>query len=195
MKPVITTAITASMTAAALLPTVALAHTGHETSGLMAGISHPFTGLDHLLAMVAVGLWAAQLGGKAIWQLPLAFIATMALGAGLSMAGMTVPFVESGILASVIGAGLLVAFAARFNLVLCGALTAAMAMFHGVAHGAEMPLGSSGLSYMGGFMLATLVLHLAGIALIKAGKPALATTIARVAGGGIAASGLVLAVI
>ncbi|MDP2546462.1 HupE/UreJ family protein [Oceanobacter sp. 4_MG-2023] len=194
MKPIFKTALTASMTVAALVPTVAMAHTGHETSGLMAGLSHPFTGLDHLLAMVAVGLWAAQMGGKAIWQLPLAFIATMALGAGLSMAGMTVPFVESGILASVIAAGLLVAFAARFNLLLCTALTAAMAMFHGVAHGAEMPLAASGLGYMSGFMLATLVLHLAGIALIKAGKPALATLVARVAGGSIAAGGLVLAV-
>ncbi|WP_369857230.1 HupE/UreJ family protein [Candidatus Thalassolituus haligoni] len=195
MKHIFKTVITVSISAAAVVPAVAMAHTGHETSGLMAGIAHPFTGLDHLLAMVAVGLWAAQMGGKATWQLPLAFIVTMAFGAGLSMLGVTVPFVEGGILASVIAAGLLVAFAARFNILLCTALTAGMAMFHGVAHGAEMPVAASGLSYMGGFLLATLMLHLAGIALIKAGKPAIAAMTARIVGAGIAAGGLVLAVI
>ena len=181
-------------TAAAALPAVAMAHTGHETSGLMAGIAHPFTGLDHLLAMVAVGLWAAQMGGKATWQLPLAFIGTMMLGGLLAMNGVTVPFVEAGIVASVIASGVLVAAAARFNATVCVALTAAMAIFHGVAHGAEMPLSAHPLAYVAGFLGATLVLHLAGIAAIKAGKGAMAATAARVAGGTIAFGGLVLAV-
>ncbi|WP_221793727.1 HupE/UreJ family protein [Oceanobacter mangrovi] len=180
--------------AAATMPALALAHTGHETSGLMAGIAHPFTGLDHLLAMVAVGLWAAQMGGKATWQLPLAFIGTMMLGGLLAMAGVAVPFVEAGILASVIASGVLVAMAARFNTTVCVALTAAMAMFHGVAHGAEMPLSAHPVSYVAGFLGATLVLHLAGIAAIKAGKGALAATAARVAGGAIAFAGMALAV-
>ncbi len=135
---------------------------GHPADA--AGFVHPFTGLDHLLAMLAVGLWAAQLGGRWTWAVPLAFVASMALGGALGFAGVNLPFVEPMIAASVLVLGLLVALQVRLRysgLVLVGAF----AIFHGIAHAAEMPAETPRLVYAAGFVLATALLHAAGVGL------------------------------
>ena len=149
-----------------LVPALAHAHPGHgtETGGIGWGIVHPFTGLDHILAMVAVGLWAVQLGKRALWLLPAAFVSAMTVGAALGMGGVRLPFVEPAILASVIGLGAFVAFAARMPLGASAATVALAALFHGQAHGSEMPVNASGLFTAIGFVLATAALHAAGIA-------------------------------
>jgi len=153
--------------ALALVPTLAHAHPGHgaTTGGVGWGLAHPFSGLDHILAMIAVGLWAVQLGKRALWLLPLSFVCSMAAGAALGMGGVRLPFVEPVILASVIGLGALVAFATRLPLGASAALVAVAALFHGQAHGSEMPANASGLLTAAGFILATAALHAAGIAL------------------------------
>ena len=120
-------------------PTLALAHPGHDHAGVLSGIAHPIFGLDHLLAMVAVGLWAAQQTGKARWALPLIFVATMLLGGLAGFAGIEMPLMETGIAGSVLALGLLVALAIRPPLVVAAALTALFAASHGVAHGLELP--------------------------------------------------------
>jgi urease accessory protein len=144
----------------------AQAHTGAgSTMGFTHGFAHPFSGLDHILAMVAVGLFAANLGGRALWLVPLSFVAMMAVGGALGVAGMEMPLVEIGIAASVIVLGLAVAM--QLNLPVAGAmaLVGFFALFHGHAHGAEMPTDASGLAYGVGFVLATATLHLTGIGL------------------------------
>ncbi len=152
--------------ALALIPTLAHAHPGHgaEIGGIGWGLAHPFTGLDHILAMIAVGLWAVQIGKRALWVLPLSFVSAMALGAALGMGGVRLPFVEPAILASVIGLGALVAFAARLPLGASAALVAVAALFHGQAHGSEMPANASGFLTMAGFIIATAMLHAIGVA-------------------------------
>ena len=151
------------------LPTAALAHTGHmEPGGFMHGFEHPLGGLDHLLAMVAVGLWAAQLGGRALWVLPAAFVASMLLGGFAGMEGLPLPSVELGILGSVLVLGGLVALQPRLPVAACAAIVVAFAVFHGYAHGAEMPEAASPLAYGAGFALATALLHGLGIAAIVA---------------------------
>jgi urease accessory protein len=125
---------------------------------------HPFTGLDHLLAMLAVGLWAAQLGGRWTWAVPAAFVASMALGGALGFAGVTLPFVEPLIAASVLVLGLLIALQVRLphsGLALAGAF----AIFHGIAHAAEMPGDAARIVHVGGFVLATALLHAMGVGL------------------------------
>jgi urease accessory protein len=154
-------ALTLLITAAA-----AEAHTGvGSTMGFIHGLGHPFSGLDHILAMVAVGLFAANLGGRALWLVPLSFVAMMAVGGALGVAGVDMPFVEIGIAASVIVLGLAVAM--QWNLPVAGAmaLVGFFSLFHGHAHGAEMPTDASGLAYGVGFVLATAILHLIGIGL------------------------------
>ncbi len=143
------------------LPTLAYAHPGHA-GGLAHGLAHPFTGLDHLCAMVAVGLWAAQMGGRAAWLVPLSFVAVMALGGLLGMAAIAVPFVETGIVMSLLALGLLIAAAIRLPLVLSAIIAGVFALFHGYAHGAEMSPGASALAYALGFMSASALLHLSG---------------------------------
>lgn len=177
----------------ASIGSTAMAHTGHETSGLASGFGHPIGGLDHLLAMVAVGLWAAHLGGKALWAVPAAFVGTMLLGGALGASGVQLPYVEQGIVLSVIVLGLCLAGAARFPAALCAALAGVFALFHGVAHGAEMPVSASGISYAAGFAVATALLHLAGIALSKVVTPFNNGLVNRIAGAGIAAAGTALA--
>ncbi|GGX43619.1 HupE/UreJ family protein [Saccharospirillum salsuginis] len=146
-------------------PTLALAHTGHGTeSGFTAGLTHPIGGLDHILALVAVGFWGAHLGGSARWQLPLAFVAAMLVGGALGMAGIALPGVEPMILVSSIVIGLALAISGKLNTGLAAALCAGFAIFHGVAHGAEMPVASSALGYAAGFALATAALHVCGLA-------------------------------
>ncbi|QRV23013.1 HupE/UreJ family protein [Marinomonas foliarum] len=170
------------------------AHPGHEqASSFMTGFAHPMGGLDHLLAMVAIGLWAASIGGRALWAIPAAFVVTMLLGGGLAVAGLNVPFVEQGILLSLVVLGALVLFAKRLPTAACMAIAGAFALFHGAAHGMEMPLSANGLQYALGFALATAGLHAAGLGfgqlMTKIGTP-LAT---RISGSAIALAGLVLA--
>ncbi|RDL45100.1 urease accessory protein UreJ [Marinomonas piezotolerans] len=172
-----------------------LAHSGHEhTSSFMSGVMHPLGGLDHLLAMVAVGLWAASLGGRALYAVPVAFVAMMLLGGGAAMAGLSVPFVEQGILLSVIVLGALVLGAKRLPVVACAAIAGGFAIFHGVAHGMEMPLSASGAQYALGFALATAALHGAGVGfgqwMARIGTP----LVTRVGGSVIALAGMVLAI-
>ncbi|CAN7433478.1 HupE/UreJ family protein [Pararhizobium sp. LjRoot255] len=140
----------------------ALAHLDPAEHGsLMAGFTHPLSGLDHILVMIAVGLWAAQIGGRALWAVPAAFVGTMVFGFGLAMIGVQLPFVEPAILASMVALGLLVAMAVRLQAAACVALVAIFALFHGYAHGGE--LGASGaLPFSAGFVIATALLHGAG---------------------------------
>lgn len=150
--------------ALALAAGPALAHTGvGETSGFTQGFAHPIGGLDHVLAMVAVGLFAATLGGRALWLVPLAFVGMMAVGGALGMAGIEIPFVEIGIALSVVALG--VAVALRFTMPVAAAMAFVgfFAVFHGHAHGAEMPDAASGLAYGAGFILATALLHAVGV--------------------------------
>jgi urease accessory protein len=142
----------------------ALAHTGiGPTNSFSAGFMHPLSGLDHLTVMVAVGLWAALKGGKALWAWPLAFVGVMLVGGALGMAHVPVPFVEQGILASVVALGLLVAAAADLPVGVGAAIIGAFALLHGHAHGTEIPQSAGGLEYAAGFALATASLHLVGI--------------------------------
>jgi urease accessory protein len=151
---------------AALTTIAAQAHTGHgSTLGFADGIGHPLSGIDHILAMVAVGMFAAQLGGRAVWLMPGAFIAMMAVGGALGISGIQLPFVELGIAASVIVLGALVALQSVTPTSIAMGLTGFFALFHGHAHGTEMPTDASCLSYAAGFSLATATLHVTGVAL------------------------------
>jgi urease accessory protein len=135
-----------------------------EHGSLAAGFSHPFFGADHVLAMVAVGLWAAQIGGRALWAVPAAFVAMMAVGFGLALAAVPLPFVEPAILASVVALGLVVAMAVRLDAAPAAALVGIFALFHGHAHGGE--LGQAGAwTLAAGFIIATALLHTAGVGL------------------------------
>jgi len=148
---------------------LAFAHTGvGETHGLLAGLAHPFSGFDHLVAMVAVGLWAAQLGGRATWMVPLSFVSVMAMSAILSMFIPPIPFIEGGISLSILVLGLLIAAAVRLPILLSAIIVGVFALFHGFAHGSEMPVSSNALTYAGGFIISTALLHLAGIGLALA---------------------------
>jgi urease accessory protein len=156
----------ALLSALVLSPGVALAHTGvGATHGFAHGFLHPLGGLDHQLAMVLVGVFAWQLGGRARWLVPLTFVAVMAVGGALGIAGIPVPFVEVGIALSVVVLGAVVAFGVKAPLAAAMAVVGLFAVFHGHAHGAEMPADASGASYAAGFMLATALLHAAGLLL------------------------------
>ena len=169
----------------------ALAHPGHG-SGWAAGLAHPFSGLDHMLAMVAVGLWAAQLGRPATWLLPAVFPAVMVLGALLGVNGVALPWVEAGIIASVVVLGAVVAFGLRLPLAASAVLIGVFALFHGHAHGSELPMADQALLYGAGFVAATLALHGIGIGV---GVLMRSTLVLRTAGGAIAAAGLALIVL
>lgn len=156
------------LAAAAVLlsATAASAHTGATpSSGFLHGFLHPIGGLDHILAMVAVGLFAALLGGRALTLVPAAFVAAMAAGGALGVFGVGLPSVEIGIALSVVVIGGAVAFGRPVPTALAMGIVAVFAVFHGHAHGAEMPAAASGLAYGVGFVLATSLLHVAGIAL------------------------------
>jgi urease accessory protein len=189
-------ASTASLAAlATLVSTAALAHPGdHSHLGFAAGFAHPFTGLDHLLAMIAVGLWASQLGGRAVWLLPLTFPVVMAAGAALGFGGVALPGVEIGITASVLVLGAAVALAFRPTLAVSLPLIGLFALLHGYAHGVELPAATSALGYCAGFVAATLILHLAGLAAGFAAGRMPVRFAARTAGGAIAAVGAILLV-
>jgi urease accessory protein len=147
-----------------LIPTMASAHTGvGDPTGFLHGLEHPIGGLDHILAMVAVGLWAAQMGGKALWIVPGTFLLAMTGSSVLGYFGLPLPGVEQGILASDFILGLLLLFATRLPLAISVGIVSILAIFHGYAHGAEMPATASGLTYGIGFMISTATLHLTGI--------------------------------
>jgi urease accessory protein len=148
----------------ALTPSVAFAHVGiGGTNGIAHGFAHPVSGLDHVLAMGAVGLFAAHLGGRALWLVPLSFVAMMASGGALGIAGLALPGVEIGIGLSVVVLGIVVATQANPPVVVAMALVGFFAIFHGQVHGAEMPEAMSGLAYGAGFILATALLHALGV--------------------------------
>ncbi|MBB2708711.1 MULTISPECIES: HupE/UreJ family protein [Rhizobium] len=152
--------------AAVALPAVASAHPAvGEAAGFSHGFAHPLSGLDHVLAMVMVGVLAFQLGGRALWLLPATFIMVMAIGGALGVAGVNVPFVEIGIAFSVIVLGTVVALNVRAPLAAALGVVGFFAIFHGHAHGAEMPEDAAGAAYAAGFMIATALLHVAGLSL------------------------------
>jgi urease accessory protein len=149
-----------------LIPTAALAHVGiGSTSGFSHGFMHPLGGLDHQLAMVLVGILAVQLGGRAIWLLPLTFMSLMALGGMLGIIGAPLQFIEIGIALSLICLGLAVACRVGLPMILAAGLVGLFAIFHGHAHGAEMPVDVSSIEYGIGFLLATGLLHAIGLAI------------------------------
>jgi len=152
--------------AATALPAVAYAHpaTG-EAAGFSHGFAHPISGVDHILAMVMVGVFAFQLGGRATWLVPATFVLVMALGGALGVAGTDLPFVETGIALSVVVLGAVIALDVKAPLAAALGVIGLFAVFHGHAHGAEMPEDASGAAYAAGFMVATALLHAAGLAL------------------------------
>lgn len=173
---------------------VAEAHTGvGSTMGFGHGFGHPFSGLDHILAMVAVGLFAANLGGRALWLVPASFVGMMAVGGILGITGIEMPFVEIGIALSVIVLGAAVALNWNLPVAAAMALVGFFAIFHGHAHGAEMPTDASGFAYAIGFMLATAILHVIGIGLgLGAGAVArnYSQRITQIGGGAMALAGV-----
>ncbi|RVT96395.1 HupE/UreJ family protein [Rhodovarius crocodyli] len=177
----------AAVVMAAMLPGMALAHPGHGADGLVHGLAHPLLGLDHVLAMVLVGVMAAQLSGRALWLVPASFLLVMALGGVMGAAGVALPFVEAGIALSVIVLGAAVAFGLRAPLAVAMGLAGLFALFHGHAHGAEIPENAGGLAYAAGFLAATALLHGLGVLAGRLRPAAL-----RVAGGAAALAGVVL---
>jgi urease accessory protein len=174
----------------------ALAHTGLEHAvSFASGLKHPWSGLDHLLAMVAVGLWAGLNGGRALWAWPVAFVGVMVAGGALGIAGIPVPMVGPGILASVIVLGLLVLTAARLPVALGAALVAVFALLHGHAHGAELPAQAAAATYAAGFALATALLHGLGLGVAYVGRSGGGRLFVRGAGALVAAAGVALAVV
>lgn len=148
------------------LPATACAHeVGGEAVGFTSGFTHPITGLDHVLAMAAVGLWGAQLGPPAVWLLPLTFPIVMAFGGMLGLMGVQLPGVELSIALSAVALGFMVLREAKPNLWAAALLVAFFAIFHGHAHGTELPAGANGVLYSIGFVIATGLLHAVGIAI------------------------------
>lgn len=185
----------AALAAFVLLPTVALAHPGHGDAGFAHGFAHPLGGLDHVLAMVAVGLYAALLGRRALWLVPASFLVMMAAGGTLGIAGIALPYTEAAIALSIIVLGLALALRIRMSTLAAMFLAGAFALFHGHAHGSEMPQAASGYAFAAGFVLATALLHGAGIALgLAAAKLADrgGWRAAQVAGGAMALAGVAL---
>jgi urease accessory protein len=174
----------------------AFAHTGFEhATSFSSGFLHPLTGPDHVLAMVAVGLWASVNGGRAVWAWPVAFVSVMLIGGALGMTGVTLPMVEPGILASVIMLGLLVLTAARVPVAVGGLLVGVFAVLHGYAHGSELPSAAAAISYSAGFAMATALLHAAGVGIACLSAREGGRLLVRAAGGVVAAGGIALTVI
>lgn len=147
-----------------LVPSLAAAHTGHgEASGFLHGLSHPIFGVDHVLVMVMIGIFACQLGGRAIWTVPGAFLAAMAVGGLLGVSGIALPIAETGILVSVVSLAVIIVFRVKMPVTTAVAVSSFFAIFHGYAHGAEIPQDASSLAYAGGFLAATALLHVAGL--------------------------------
>jgi len=178
--------------ASGLLPSSAHAHVGDGlTGGFLGGFAHPLFGPDHVVAMVAVGLWGAFLGAPAIWLLPIVFPLVMAFGGALGILGVPIPGIEVGIGVSAVVLGLMVALAARPPLWIAALLVGAFAIFHGHAHGAELPPGADAVAYSVGFVVATGLLHLCGIAFGLLARWPSGRIAVRAAGGAIALAGAV----
>ncbi len=176
------------------LGTLAFGHTNvGETSGFIHGFMHPIGGADHLLAMFAVGLFASLVGGRALFLIPLSFVVMMAVGGVFGISGLEIPFVEEGILASVVAIGALAAFGLKLPTVLSVAIVGMFAIFHGVAHGAEMPINANGFSYALGFMIATSFIHIAGIVFAMSIAKIFNSKLSRLTGIAISAAGVALA--
>ena len=175
---------------AAALPTPLAAHEGGSAAGLLSGLYHPISGVDHVLAMVAVGIWGAQLGSPAIWVLPVTFPMVMAFGGMLGLLGVQIPGVEIGIGLSALVLGLMVALERRPDLGVAAVLVGFFAVFHGFAHGAELPEGQSGLLYSIGFVASTGTLHACGISIGLLHRWEWGRSALRVAGAVIALAGV-----
>lgn len=177
--------------AALAIPSRAFAHIqAGEAAGFLSGVRHPISGLDHVLAMIAVGLWGAQLGAPAIWLLPVTFPMVMALGAMMGLLGIPLPGVEIGVAVSALVLGTMVLAEKRPALWIAAGVIGFFAVFHGHAHGVELPAGQSGLLYSMGFVICTGCLHGVGIAIGLIHRWATGRFALRVAGGGVAAAGL-----
>ena len=178
-----------------LVAAPAFAHVGHgigTTSSFAAGVGHPLGGLDHITVMIAVGLWAALKGGRALWVWPAAFVGIMLVGGFIGMLQIPLPFVEPAILASVVALGLLVALAIDLPLSIGAAIIGAFAVFHGHAHGAEVPESEAGLLYMAGFAVSTAALHGVGIAAALALGRAGLRPLVRLAGAACVVAGILM---
>lgn len=188
--------IALSIAALLIASTAASAHTGiGDTTGFVHGFTHPISGIDHILAMVAVGLFAAHLGGRALWLVPLSFVSMMAVGGVLGMTGINLPFVEIGIGLSVVVLGIAVAYGLHIPTAAAMALVGFFAIFHGYAHGTEMPQSVSGLEYALGFVLATASFHGVGIGLglaIGRMSDAFGSRVLRAAGSAMALAGVAI---
>jgi urease accessory protein len=175
--------IIALATLLAVTASPAFAHVGvGSTASFAAGVAHPLSGLDHITVMVAVGLWAALKGKRALWVWPATFVGVMLIGGVLGMAQVPLPFVEPGILASVVALGLLVALAVDLPVAAGAAIVGVFALLHGHAHGTEVAESMIGAEYMAGFALATATLHLAGIGFALTMQRAALRPAIRVAG-------------
>ena len=177
-------------TLGAILSAPALAHTGESGGGFISGLAHPVFGPDHVVAMVAVGLWGALLGQPAIWLLPVVFPLVMALGGVLGILGVPMVAVETAIATSAVVLGLMVALAARPPLWTAAMLVGAFAIFHGYAHGKELPDGANAVAFSAGFVIATGLLHLSGIAFGGLSRWPAGRTAVRATGGVIALVGV-----
>lgn len=166
--------------------------TGGAIGGLGSGLGHPFLGIDHLLAMLAVGVWAYQLGGSALWKVPLVFVLTLLVGANLGLAGISLPFIEPMIAASLMVLGLFIAMKWRVMPLLASMLVAVFALFHGMAHGVEMPLAASPMAYVFGFSIATILLHALGALLAYGMLQTSQVALMRAGGVGLLGTGLML---
>lgn len=173
------------------MTSTSMAHVGDgAVGGFASGLAHPVFGLDHLLAMLAVGIWGAQMGGRRVWTLPVTFPLIMALGGIAGMAGLSLPHVETGIALSVLALGLAIAFAWKPFEPVALALIAVFAVFHGYAHGAELPEAADPAAYAVGFVLATGAIHVAGIGIGLLVGSLFSGRISRAFGAAIAASGV-----
>lgn len=172
---------------------VAEAHTlGTEGAGLVAGLAHPLMGLDHLLAMIAIGIWAWQLGGRAVWFVPVTFVSMLSIAATFGLSGFSLPLVEPAIACSLLILGLLIAGSVRLPLIASVCLVGLFAVFHGYAHGLELPQAASPVHYGIGFIMATALLHGLGICFAHSSRQY--NIIQRIMGCSlIVASGLLLA--
>ncbi|NJK34498.1 MAG: HupE/UreJ family protein [Oscillatoriales cyanobacterium SM2_2_1] len=176
---------------AALLPTIAQAHPEEDgVANLASGFFHTLGGLDHILAMVAIGIWAAQMGGKGRWLVPTAFVVLMVVGGVLGIVVPGVPLIEQGIMASIFVLGALIAGARPLPFRAGALIAGGLALFHGYAHGVEMPAVGSAWEYGFGFLLGTMVLHTAGLGGTLALQKMIQPTIARVLGVGVLLGGV-----
>jgi urease accessory protein len=181
-----------------LTPVVAFAHTGvGDTNSFVHGFGHPISGLDHILPMLLVGVFAWQLGGRALWLVPITFVSMMAVGGTLGIASIEVPLVETGIAFSVVVLGAIVAFDVKAPATMAMGIVGLFAIFHGHAHGAEIPEDAGGVAYAAGFMIATALLHLIGISagfLMGKASEHYGSVVVRLAGGLATVAGVALLV-